>query len=166
VQGWLIALLSGLLMSAQSAAPTRRPLVDVISRVSNERVAPGERFSIALDLTPAPKIHVYAPEVTGYRPLVLTVRPQPGLVVRGVSYPPSESYYYAPLKETVAVYQKPFRILQELALDASPAGRAALSGVSTLTMHGTLSYQACDDRICFPPRSVPMTWTITVKEPS
>ena len=166
MQGWLIAMLAGVLVSAQSGPPVRRPFVDVISRVSSERLAPGDRFSIALDLTPAPKIHVYAPDVTGYRPIALTMRPQPGLVVRDVTYPPSESYYYAPLKETVAVYQKPFRVVQELALDASPAGRAALTRVATLTLHATLSYQACDDRICYPPRTVPLTWTITVKEPS
>jgi hypothetical protein len=165
VPAFVLALLLTAL-AGQTAAPQRRPLLDVTSRVSSERVAPGDRFSIALDLTPAPRIHVYAPEVTGYKPLALTVKPQAGLIVRSAIYPPSETYYYAPLKETVPVYQKPFRVVQELMLDGSPAGRAALRGMTSLTVQGTLSYQACDDRICFPPRSVPMTWTVIVKEPS
>jgi len=29
---------------------------------------------------------------------------------------------------------------------------------------GTLTYQACDDTICFPPRTVPLTWTVGIKE--
>ena len=54
--------------------------------------------------------------MVGYKPIAFTVQPQRGLVIRGLTYPPSETYFYAPLKETVAVYQKPFRIVQELAL--------------------------------------------------
>jgi hypothetical protein len=64
----------------------------------------------------------------------------------------------------VDVYQKPFEVKQELALDASPAGRAALKGVSMLTVQGTLRYQACDDNVCYPPRTVPLTWTVGIKE--
>jgi cytochrome c biogenesis DsbD-like protein len=146
------------------AQPARPNLLQVASHVSAERVAVGDRFSVTLDLTPAPRMHVYAPTVVNYKPIVLKVRPQPGLIVRNVSYPPAEKYFYAPLKETVDVYQKPFQVMQELALDGSPAGRAALKGVSTITVQGTLNYQACDDKICYPPRTVPMTWTVAIKE--
>jgi len=146
---------------AQLARPN---LLQVASHVSAERVAVGDRFSVTLDLTPAPRMHVYAPTVVNYKPIVLKVRPQPGLIVRNVSYPPAEKYFYAPLKETVDIYQKPFQVMQELALDGSPAGRAALKGVSTITVQGTLNYQACDDKICYPPRTVPMTWTVAIKE--
>jgi thioredoxin:protein disulfide reductase len=146
------------------AQPARPNLLQVASHVSAERVAVGDRFSVTLDLTPAPRMHVYAPTVVNYKPIVLKVRPQPGLIVRNVSYPPAEKYFYAPLKETVDIYQKPFQVMQELALDGSPAGRAALKGVSTITVQGTLNYQACDDKICYPPRTVPMTWTVAIKE--
>jgi hypothetical protein len=153
------------------AAPTvegqqrpARPVLDVASLVSKDQVKPGERFTVTLRLTPATRMHVYAPTVVNYKPVALTVRPQPGLIVRRISYPPPEKYFYAPLKETVDVYQKVFEIVQELALDGSPRGRAALKGVSTLTVRGTLSYQACDDKICYAPRTVPMTWTVGIKE--
>jgi hypothetical protein len=139
-------------------------LLDITSHVSADRVKIGDRFSVTLDLTPAQGIHVYAPAVVDYKPIAFAIKPQPGLVVRGVAYPPAEKYFYAPLKQTVDVYQKPFRIDQELALDASAAGRAALKGVSSITLQGTLSYQACNEKICFPPRTVPMTWTVAVKE--
>lgn len=163
---WSLAPIGVLLAATTVAAqqPARPNLVQVTSHISAERVAVGDRFSITLDLAPAPRMHVYAPTVVNYKPIVLTVRPQPGLIVRSVSYPPAERYFYAPLKETVDVYQKPFQVVQELALDGSPAGRAALKGVSTITVHGTLNYQACDDKICYPPRTVPMTWTVAIKE--
>ena len=163
---WSFASIGVLLAATTVAAqqPGRPNLLQVASHVSAERVAVGDRFSVTLDLAPAPKMHVYAPTVVNYKPIVLTVRPQPGLIVRSVSYPPAEKYFYAPLKETVDVYQKPFQVVQELALDGSPAGRAALKGVSTITVQGTLNYQACDDKICYPPRTVPMTWTVAIKE--
>jgi DsbC/DsbD-like thiol-disulfide interchange protein len=103
--------------------------------------------------------------VVDYKPIVLTIKPQPGLVVREATYPPPEKYFYAPLKQTVDVYQKPFNIVQQLALDGSAAGRAALKGVSSVTVQGTLNYQACNEKICFPPRTVPVTWTVAIKEP-
>jgi len=159
-----IAVWLGTAVLTGQQAPSRPVLLDVVSHVSAAQVQPGERFTITLDLKPAPTVHVYAPTVVNYKPVAFTVRPQPGLVVRPASYPSSEKYYYAPLKETIDVYQKPFQIVQEIALDATPVGRAALKGVSTLTLQGTLSYQACNDTVCFPPRTVPLTWTIAVKE--
>ena len=32
----------------------------------------------------------------------------------------------------------------------------------TLTLRGTLDYQACDDSICYNPVSVPLSWTVTL----
>lgn len=158
-------LLTGLLVG-QTAAPTgRRQLLDVASKTPTTAVRSGERFTIALTLTPEPGLHVYSPEVAGgYKPIAVTIQPQPGLVVRGISFPPSEKYYFAPLKETVPVYQKPFTVIQELLLDPSAAGQAARKGQTSITIKGTLNFQACDEKLCFPPRTVPMTWTIPIKE--
>jgi hypothetical protein len=161
--GFLAALLVGVVLAGQQAPP-RRVLLDVVARPPATLVASGERFVLTLDLTPAAGMHVYAPEVTGYRPLTLQVKAQPGVLVRGVTYPKSEPYYYAPLKETVPVFQKPFTVAQELMLDASPAARAARKGAQTVTVQGTLSYQACDEKICYPPRQVPVSWQVRVKE--
>lgn len=149
---------------ARAQPPGRPVLLDIASHLSTERAGAGDRFTVVLDLTPAPRMHVYAPTVVDYKPIAFRITPQPGLIVRGVTYPPAEQYFYAPLKQTIDVYQKPFRITQELAIDGSPAGRAALKGATTLTVKGTLSYQACDDKICFPPRTMPLTWTVAIKE--
>ncbi len=163
---WLVRAVCLLVLGAHvwAAQPASRPQhVTVTSRVSDSRVALGQRFSVLLDLVPSPGIHVYAPDVTRYRPIRLNVRPQAGLIARDVKYPSSEDYYYAPLKEHVPVYQKPFQIVQELAFDQSPPGRVGLKGVSVVTIEGSLSYQACDDRICYPPKTLPLTWTLHVK---
>jgi hypothetical protein len=32
-----------------------------------------------------------------------------------------------------------------------------------MTIAGTLQYQACDDKVCFTPQSVPLTWTLGLR---
>jgi hypothetical protein len=32
-----------------------------------------------------------------------------------------------------------------------------------VTIEGTLRYQACDDRMCYVPKSVPLKWTLQVQ---
>ena len=137
--------------------------LDVTTYVSDQTVAPGTHFSIVLDVRPAARVHVYAPGVTTYKPIALTIEPQPGVTLRDAQFPASEDFYFKPLNEHVRVYQKPFRIVQDVAVDASPAGTRALSGVDRLTISGTLSYQACDDKVCFNPQTLPLQWTVGLK---
>jgi len=59
--------------------------------------------------------------------------------------------------ERVPVFQKPFRLTQEVTLDKSAAAG------STVNVAGTVQLQACDDRVCYPPENVPIKWTVQVK---
>ncbi len=137
--------------------------MNVIAYSTDSVVAPGTNFSLVLDVVPGPKMHVYAPGVTGYKPIALTLQPTPGVHVKAAQFPKSEAYDFAPLNERVQVYQRPFRIVQDLAVDASPEGRAVLKGVSELIVRGTLTYQACDDTLCYTPQTVPLAWTVELR---
>ena len=77
-------------------------------------------------------------------------------------YPASETYFFAPLNERVPVYQKPFRLTREVYVEASPEAAAALGTRTSLTLSGRLEYQACDDKICYNPTSVPLSWTLAI----
>ena len=44
-----------------------------------------------------------------------------------------------------------------------PAVRPLLDAEGKLTIEGALKYQACDDRICYPPETVPVRWTLQVE---
>ena len=136
------------------------PQMNATAYATDSVVALGTNFSLVLDVEPGPKMHVYAPGVTGYKPIALTLQPPPGVQVKAAKFPKSEEYYFAPLKERVQVYMKPFRVVQDLAVDVSPAGRAALKDVSELVVKGTLTYQACDDKVCYTPQTVPLSWTV------
>jgi hypothetical protein len=141
------------------------PQIEITSFATDSTVAPGTHFSLVLDIQPGRGIHVYAPGVSGYKPIALAVEPQSWVVVaKGAQYPSPEDYHFKPLNEHVKVYQQPFRITQDVALDASAEAQAALKDVSSLAIKATLTYQACDDRICFSPQSLPLTWTVAVRQ--
>ncbi len=147
---------------ALPATKVRSPQMEVTSYVTDSTVAPGTRFSIVLDVVPGPKMHVYAPGVgSGYRPISLDIEPRPGLRVSSAQFPASEVYVFPPLNERVQVYQKPFRIVQDLVVDFAPQAVASLG--ESVAVKGTLRYQACDDAICYNPQTVPLTWTVAVR---
>ena len=139
------------------------PHVTVTSYLTDRVAAPGTRFSAVLDVVPGSRVHVYAPGVKGYIPIALTVEAQPGLLPRAAQFPKAEDYFFKPLNEHVAVYQRPFRIVQDLEIDPSPQAVAGLKDRTEMSIAGTLSYQACDDKVCFTPQSVPLTWTIGLR---
>jgi DsbC/DsbD-like thiol-disulfide interchange protein len=139
------------------------PHLDLTVFATDRIVAPGTHFSLVVEGAPGPRVHVYAPGVTGYKPIALTIRPQAGLVVRTAQFPKPDDYFFKPLNEHVPVYQRRFRIVQDVMVDPSPAGIAALKDAATLTIDATLEYQACDDKTCFLPQSVPLTWTMALK---
>jgi peroxiredoxin len=146
------------------ATKVSSPQIEITSYATDSTVAPGTRFSFVLDVRPAASMHVYAPGVAGYKPIALSIQPQPGVLVREARYPQSEIYHFKPLNERVPVFQRPFRIVQDIAIDATPQGQALLKDVASLTIKGVLNYQACDDTICFTPQSVPLEWAVTVRQ--
>ena len=129
---------------------------------SNPSVTVGTRFSIAVEIEPNPGIHVYAPgaEEMGYRVISLNLAPGPHVRFEPVEFPESEIYYFEPLDERVPVYQRPFMLLQEAVVSSTEEAEAALRELDALTLSGTLDYQACDDQICFPPVSLPLSFTL------
>ena len=145
------------------AATVSSPQLEITSYATDRTVASGTQFAVVLDVRPSRGVHVYAPGVTGYKPIALSVQPQPGLLVRAAHYPQSEDYYFKPLNEHVRAYQRSFRIVQDIVIDPSPQAEAALKTLTSLTINGVLNYQACDDKVCFTPQSVPLTWTVNVR---
>ena len=140
------------------------PHVGITTYLSDAIVAPGTLFSIVADIAPKSGMHLYAPGQHGYRVVTLKLNAPAFLKLRPVQYPASEIYVFKPLNERVEVYQKPFRLMQEAAFDASPEARKALASMSAVTISGTLEYQACDDSTCFLSTSVPVSYAVQVRQ--
>ena len=52
---------------------------------------------------------------------------------------------------------------QELMLDGQGSTRTALRDQTLLTITGTLNNQACDDRLCYDPVTLPLSWTVGLR---
>ena len=78
------------------------------------------------------------------------------------TYPPSEIYHFKELDEKVETYGKPFKLVQDVTILNTPAAKKALAA-SPLKLSGTLQYQACDDKVCYAPTKVPVSFDLTVK---
>ncbi|MBI4475008.1 MAG: redoxin domain-containing protein [Acidobacteria bacterium] len=130
---------------------------------SDSAIAPGNRIGLALEVKPGSRMHVYAPGASNYRVISLKLDTQPFVRTLPMKYPASEIYHFKPLNERVPVFQKPFTLVQEVILEGTPQAQAAFRGKDSLTVTGTLEYQACDDKICYNPASVPLSWTLSLR---
>ena len=123
-------------------------------------VAPGNRFSLVVDVTPKGNMHVYAPGDHTYQVISPRVDTPDFIQTHDVTYPEPQIYHFEPLDERVEVYEQPFTLVQEVTIPMSReiAGLAAQPN-ATLTIEGALEYQACDDAICYTPVELPLSWT-------
>jgi hypothetical protein len=136
---------------------TANPHISLRAIVDPEVVTAGGEVTLTFEITPGRRIHVYAPGAE-YQVVALKLDAQPGLKAKAVQYPPSQIYHFEPLDERVPVYSKPFALKQVVTVSAP-----AVKGKETLTLSGKLEYQACDDRVCFKPASVPFKFIARVK---
>jgi AhpC/TSA family protein/cytochrome c biogenesis DsbD-like protein len=161
------ATLSGILVklgdAGQTATTASTPHLDVRAGISALTVAPGHRISLTVDVRPRRGIHVYAPGNRDYPAIALRLDPKPHVIFHALEYPRSQDFFFQPLNEHWKVYTQPFRLVQDITIEASAAAQAALRDVTSMTLTAALAYQACDDKVCYAPGSVPISWTVGVR---
>jgi len=133
---------------------------------TDEIVSPGNRVTLIAELSLPKDLHVYAPGVQGYKPVALELGVVPQATLHPARYPPSKTLLLPAIREKVPVFEGKFRITQDVTVSFDKGfsqGIAAgpVSG-TPLTLSGNLRYQACDDKICYPPTGVPVSWQLTV----
>ncbi len=135
--------------------------LDALAYPTDRTVAPGNRFSLVVDVTPKEGMHLYAPGGHTYQVIRLQLNAPDFIRAHEVRYPASEIYHYKPLDERVEVFQEPFQLVQEVTIPMTPEIAAlAAEPDATLTVEGVLTYQACDDAICYTPVELPVRWTL------
>jgi hypothetical protein len=149
--------------AGEGASRVETPQFALTTSLSDPRPFPGNRITLALDFEMAEGHHAYAPGDHGYRALDLELAPHPLLTPHETLRPESTPFHFAPLDETVPVYAGRFRLLRDVTLAAGRPMSEALEASSQIRIEGTLRYQVCSDRICYPPASLPLSWTLDVR---
>jgi len=155
----LIAMLAAMPLSRSSAAQSflsKQPARLTVAAEPPARVVAGRSFTIDLRLSPISGVHVYAPGNPNYIPVAIEILPSPGIKAEPAVFPPGEDLFFGPLKESVKVYSAPFAVKLPLSLDPK------IVKAGETVVRGKVSYQACDDRVCFPPQSAPFEARLTV----
>jgi DsbC/DsbD-like thiol-disulfide interchange protein len=147
-------------------AITRRqqpPRLTVAVEPLNAPVAIGQSAALSIRITPNPGIHVYAPGNKDYIPVAVTVTPTAGLAMQTPAFPKAEDFFFGPLAETVKAYSKSFVVTVPMRAESSLRSHPATAGIADVPVSGTVSYQACDEKVCFPPQSASFEGRLQVR---
>ena len=140
------------------------PHLDMTLAQTDKAAIPGSRVSLIVEVGLPKGTHVYAPDVTGgYIPIALTLQPPPEIELGSAAYPRAKTLYLDAIKERVPVFEGKFRIVQDVKVAGSMDLMKSLGETGkTVEVTGTFKYQACDEHVCYPPTSLPVSWTLHV----
>lgn len=132
----------------------------VTSSASLVTVHWGQRLALVADIELKPGMHVYAPGVEGYIPIDFKLTATPGFQEHPAAYPASRKLHLKAIGETVPVFQGRFRVAEDITIAPETQVKPVLSPAGDLVVEGSLRYQACDAKVCYPPQTVPLKWTL------
>ena len=127
---------------------------------SDQVVIPGSRFTLVAEVELPKDTHVYAPGVKGYKPIQLMLEAPPELKLKAPRYPESKILYLPVIKESVSVFEGKFRIFEDATVSADRKVMEAIGASKTVTVKGTLLYQACDSVKCYFPQKTEVSWSV------
>ena len=154
-----LKLLSGLMMLTPVAtilvaqmAPTL-----TVAPVPTLKVQKGSVAAVTLRAVLPPGFHANSNTPTDEYLIPLTLKWTGGpMTVDGITYPKGSMEKYSFSPKPLSVVTGEFSISTKFKVPGNaPNGAAA--------QNGTLRYQACNDRMCFAPKSVPVSVTLQVE---
>ena|SRR5271166_2965908 len=153
---WLApALLLGGILCAQNMDD--KPFV-IVAPVGNVQVRAGATKDVPLDFRVGSDFHInsHTPKSPLLIPTALKLDPTAPVTVGGVKYPAGkdETFPFSP-DEKLNVYSGDFSINAQVKV-------AAGATAGTYPVKGELRFQACDRSACYPPRSLPVQFQVTV----
>ena len=171
MKSWFLSCcLCALLMCGVAAAQSGSQSVQDqlgLSRSNNQQwvsLTPPEENSLAagksgavtlrFEVTAGNHVNSNKPSSALLIPTRLKLDAAPGLSVLKISYPPGQDLTFAfDPDEKLNVYTGAFPVTVQLRAGAKPG---------SYPVRGTLTYQACNDRACFPPKHLPVEFEVKV----
>jgi hypothetical protein len=152
---FVFALLGSGLTFAQK--PSSTPKVTA-APIDNVTVRQGASSPITMEFRVAPGYHINSnkPKSELLLPTVVSLNVPTNVSVAKVAYPAGEelTFPFSP-DEKLSVYTGDFTVkAMVVTTKVTPRG--------TYRVHGNLRYQACDNRACYPPTNIPLSFDVTV----
>jgi thiol:disulfide interchange protein DsbD len=151
----LITVLASLLL-LPGQVPAQAPTVSTQLLLARDRFAPGAavRVAVVIDLTAPWHINANPPTLPELIPTVVTFE-APGLAFGKITYPKGKEERVEWAEQPVALYSGRATIFAEgeVSGDAPPG---------PVTIRATVRYQACDNTVCYAPKTIELTAAGTV----
>src|SRR6266568_2849172 len=113
-------------------------------------------FGIALRVNKGFHVNSNKPNDELLMPTVVHLNPPDGIMIMNIQYPEGEQLALPFMgNDKLSVYSGSFAVNAEVRIPATAA-------LGTYRAHGEVKYQACDNRQCFPPKSVPLEFDVKV----
>jgi DsbC/DsbD-like thiol-disulfide interchange protein len=163
----LVVITTALLLAAVAIAqrdtlegPKRPgPSVSLVSTgpVAISKTKP-TKFSLTFRVAPGYHVNSHTPKSENLIPTSLKLDPPQDIAVGKFVYPPGQdfAFEFSP-DEKLSVYQNDFTV-------GATATTTANVDSGTFKMRGELTYQACDNRQCYPPKKAPVEFDIKVQK--
>jgi thiol:disulfide interchange protein len=138
-------------------AQMRRPEAAVTPIVETSGVHPGTTARVAVQVSLPGNLHVQSdrPRDPLLIPTALTIEPPAGITLGESAFPPAIDLKQEGQAEPLAVFESTFVVGAELAVAANmPPG--------SILVPARLRYQACDDKLCYPPATAKVEWTLHI----
>lgn len=149
---------------APAAGPTAtRSRIRLTPSASATVARGGQHLRLSLEAVLGPRLHAYAPGAPPeFIPVSWTLKPSPAFKAAGPQWPVPEMTQLYGVDEKVPNFSGKFEVSRQITL-ASQQVLATAAPNGELVIEGQFRYQACDDRVCFPPETVPLTWKILIE---
>jgi peroxiredoxin len=151
---------------APSKALDATPHVAISTIQSDAEVTPGAVVRLAVVIKPGLDTHIYAPgaEKLHYHVASLTIRSSDLYIAAETSYPKAQLMNFPDLGQTVPVYTGTTLFSTSVAAVVDRRTIPLFAKDPSLQIKGVVDYQPCTSKVCFPPTSVPVAWTIGLKQ--
>ncbi len=116
---------------------------------SQDELRPGNTVVLVANIELPDRMHLYAPG-SDYTAIDLSMVETDHVLMGELVLPDAETLYLEPIDESVPVYHGTAQIKRYITL--APAYRE-----ETIAVDAILTYQTCDDEICFPPTDFEFT---------
>ena len=133
------------------------PQPDLLPIVASDgaHAAAGVRVALQVHLPEGAHVNSNKPRDRALRPTAITVDTPPGITVVEVVFPEPQDLTQSGADQPLSVFERAFTIGVELRLAESVSP-------GQITIPATLSYQACNETMCFAPAKARTDWTLNV----
>lgn len=153
----LVSVVALLFVALQVAAAQLRGIQAELTPIVESDAAAGASVRTALQVRLPDRFHVQsdAPRDPTLIPTVLTIDPPNGVTVAEIVFPEATDFAQIGQAEPLAVFEQEFAI--GVRLDVAPG-----APLGPVNVPAKLRYQACDERLCYPPITADVHWPLTI----